>query len=234
MICNLLMRLGIPFGNSESFFRTDKWNSKGYFEQNEIMYLNSRIVTGFSRTQNSLQTLMCKIVYSTMPNMSKVKKRAKKYEDEIIRLGLKYDDIAVKDPRFCLTLNCWQKYANIDKCVICLRHPLETVMSLYYREHYPMWLGFKFWEYHISNLMTHFPLTNCLLIDFNKLASDNYEQELVLIKEFFGFEFSINEMSEQYRSCFSPHLLRFTAPPLTKLPPKTEKLWHELRELREN
>ena len=58
MAGNLLMSFGIPLGDSSTFYRKDEWNAKGYFEQNDVVDINSQLITGFIRSHGKLKALL--------------------------------------------------------------------------------------------------------------------------------------------------------------------------------
>ena len=97
----------------------------------------------------------------------------------------------------------------------------------------PLWMGYRFWNFNISSLLEELPVERTLFVNYNSLLSDQYFDELSLIRKFFQLPLSDEEMIQRYRKVFDPNLYHNRVLPDTPLPYKTRKLWERLLGLRE-
>ena len=234
MIAQLLLEIGLDLGDTSGFYGADSWNERGYIEQIDVINVNSKLITGFERTKNRAKSFMSKLVYLNMPAHQKIQKRANKMKHSITKIGSRYSDKVVKDTRFCLTIDSWRDYVSIEKVIVCLRHPTETILSLKKRQNIPLWLGYRFWNYHVKSLLNHLGSEPTLFINFNILASSEYEQELNRIACFFKLEKAKYELKSHYDKIFAPDLVHHRAYDNEELPLKTHELWGRLMSLYNN
>jgi len=232
LIANLLSEYGLDFGDPETFLPADEWNPQGYFEQRDVLDLNSRIVTGFPRTGGRLAMFFGQLRYMAMPGRRTLERRAERFQRTLGALGRKYAKKALKDPRFCLTLGSWKKFAEVHSIIVCLRSPLETVLSLRRRQNYPIPLGFRFWNYHIENLLRELEGERFLAVDYNALAGDAPLHELRALRFFLGLELSEEELIRGHARTFDPGLFHCRSSTDEALPRRTRELWQGLLELR--
>jgi len=173
------------------------------------------------------------ILWFFFPSKLDIERRAKKLKDEISTLVDKYSMKGVKDPRFCATLKFWKPMIKVESFVICLREPAETVHSIKRRQKFPLWLGYRFWNFNMAALLEELSLERTLLIDYNRLLSNDYFDELSLIRRFFKLSLSDEEMTQQYKKVFDPDLYKCKVQEANLLPPETQKLWDKFMELRQ-
>ncbi|MEJ2542113.1 MAG: hypothetical protein P8188_19470 [Gemmatimonadota bacterium] len=140
--------------------------------------------------------------------------------------------LAVKDPRFCLTLGVWQDEVHVDACVVCMRHPTEVAESLRRRQRVPLALGYRFWDYHVSELLRSIP-QNTLVVDHGILHGPSALDEVTVLAEFFNKTGAGTTPEDAWASVFSPRL-RHVEPNEhpADLPPRTRALWERLEDLR--
>lgn len=232
LIANLLSEYGLDFGDPATFLRADQWNARGYFEQRDVLDLNSRIITGLPRTGGRLATFLGQLRYTAMPGRRTLQRRAARLQPALAELGRKYVGKSLKDPRFCLTLGGWKKSAAVGPIVVCLRSPLETVYSLRRRQRYPIPLGLRFWNYHIENLLRELEGERVLAVDYNALAGNAPVDELHALRSFFGLELSETELLDAHARTFDRRLLHCRSSGAELLPRRTRELWEALLELR--
>jgi len=234
MITQLLLDMGLDMGDVSGFYGPDSWNERGYIEQIDIINANSKLITGFERTKNRPKSFLSKLVYLNRPTHQRIQKRANEMKYSITKIGSKYSHKVVKDTRFCLTVGHWRDYGFVEKVVICLRHPVETVLSLRKRQNIPLWLGYMFWDYHVESLLNNLESEPTIFINFNVLTSSEFEQELNRIACFFMLEKTKYELKSHYDKTFVPNLVHQRAYENDKLPLKTHELWRKLMNLYNN
>lgn len=230
LVASLLSELGVDFGHESTFYPADAWNQRGYFEQKEVMDLNCRLITGFRRNHGSLERLLYSLIYTTLPNPRRRLDRLNRFRSEVRGVGEKYRGLALKDPRFCLTLEFWRSEVAVEKVVVCLRDPAATVASLLRRQSYPRWAGYRFWNYHIDSLLSQLPARNVLFLSFDALASEEFESDLRQILSFFPLDLDLPEAASRYRRVFDPALRHFQPGLSGRTPPPTRALWNRLHE----
>jgi hypothetical protein len=161
---------GGDFGDPSLLFPADKWNKNGYFESIPCIEINNRLILGknvkisywLEAPEQSLKRLFNAIKskkwkYFFFPHLDKIHRRSVGEAENISRISDFYEKKFVKDPRFCLTISPWSNYGNIESITFSFRHPSAVAGSLKRREGLPLWFGYKYWIYHVSNFLTHCP-----------------------------------------------------------------------------
>lgn len=165
-----LNALGADFGPSELLFPSDFWNQKGYFENQEVVDLNNRLILGdkahieywlaapehgLARFRNSLRSRKWKYLFP--PNPEKVATRAAGHATGLEALHATYRGLYVKDPRFCLTLPAWTGSGSAEGFVFSFRHPVSVAKSIRRREKLPLFLGYRQWLDHVRHFIAQAP-----------------------------------------------------------------------------
>ncbi len=233
LVCQFMHELGISFGDAAAFYEPDKWNEPGYFESKQVMDLNSRIITGFPRNKTRIEALLSKAVYATMPGEAVMWRRAGAVAADFAPVVARHRGCAVKDPRFCLTLPVWEPVAGIDKVIVCIRHPADTAHSLRRRDHFPLFLSYRFWTYHIDALMRYLPASKSILIDMDRLAGEDCIPELELLVKFLGFARGPGDLAELHRKVFRPGLLKSGRGDIADVPIRVRLSYDRLKALAE-
>lgn len=231
-VSNLLMELGVPFGNPKSFLLADGSNSSGYYEQTEVLDLNSRILSGWPYTPGGWRCRIGQMIYVARPTQRAILRRFHMHRLEVQRVSAKNTGIAVKDPRFCLLWRLWHSARPFEGVVLCLRHPIETALSLRRRKKLPIVIGLRFWDWHVENVLnglTELPTRlGCLWLDYNRLAGIDPDREFESIARFFRLSMPMERFHEVHTRIFNPRLHHFSVTGTAQLPPRTRQLWHEL------
>ena len=219
---------GISFGDPQGFYQADQWNAEGYFEQRDIIDINSRLMTGFPRTQGKVTASLSKLVYATMRHPDRFERRWQSLMDEMKAISSKYRLMAVKDPRFCLTLEYWKRIAQIEAVVVCLRHPYESVMSVKRRDRFPLSLGYRLWNYHMENLLTSLPRERVHFVRFEHLCGKKLSEEIEAIRCFFTIKQPIEQMIAVFRNLYRGELRHIRADFDARVPTNTLEIWRHL------
>ncbi len=139
-VARLLNLMGCHVGSPESLLKPDPHNPNGYWERDDVLRLNQKLLAlfeagayrcGHFHPQGlagidlpELEDMGRRIVESLEPNRPWL----------------------IKDPRLCLTGQFWNKFLNVPHFVIVHRHPLEVASSLHARDEMPMPYGIALWE----------------------------------------------------------------------------------------
>ncbi len=185
LVCQVLTKLGQSFGDPSAMIPADRWNAGGYFEVREVMDVNSRIVTGISRTASPFHAWAAKVAYVAMPSVRSLPRRAGRHRATIEDLGRRYRGAVLKDPRFCLTMRFWREWAEVDRIVVCIRHPASVLHSLSRRHSLPRWLSARFYAWHVNALVDQLPSASVVFLDVDRLV-DGAGDELEALRRGIG------------------------------------------------
>ena len=141
LVAQVLEANGLDFGPPERLYAADDSNANGYLERLDVVDLNSLVITGFERTTGRRAQVMSQLNYLRMPSAPRIERDLNNQSSDITQLGAELDALAVKDPRFCLTLDGWRTHANVGGLVVALRHPSASVASLRKRNRLPSAIG---------------------------------------------------------------------------------------------
>ena len=244
-VCNLLWGLGMDFGEDSQFLPTDRWNAKGYFENRDVFLLNTFLITGARRLprlwlipfeeRTAFQKLMMmpvKARYLLMPGIDRLASRMHRSSERVAEVTTKLGSRAVKDPRFCLMIEPWCRYAPIEKVLFSHRHPSEVARSLHRREHLPLSLGYKFWSYHVESFLRQIDRLEIgvTIVNYNNLFDpEKREEEAKRLFRFAGKEFNEAEWTRIASTSFDSQL-RHHRSGGSRLPPRVSRLLVELEE----
>lgn len=218
LVANLFYNVGADLGNPETFYRADRWNSDGYFEQQEILDINIPLING----------PWGKLSYFHLPSTNTIRKRADKISDTIRHTADKYRDKVVKETRFCLTLPVWIKYGlKIDGIIVCLRDPVQVAKSIQKRNHIPVRLGLNLWYIHNMRLMDNTQNIKVWFVYYqNLLNSETFHVEMKHALNFFGYKLLDDKLEELRKKCIKP-MMNHNKGTTDLYPLKIGTLWNE-------
>lgn len=146
LVARFFFEAGADLGDSRTFYRPDRWNPDGYFEQPEIHAINMPLING----------PWGKFSYLCLPSTKTVLRRGERLRDQMTETGAKYQHKVVKETRFCLTLPAWRQLGtDIEGVIICLRHPTEVARSLQRRNRITHSISYRLWRIHLERLLEH-------------------------------------------------------------------------------
>jgi hypothetical protein len=232
LVAMTMEAMGLDLGDHSAFFRTDQWNSRGYFERRDVIDTNSRLITGFRRTRGSIEASCGHVQYLLRPSMHRICEREKRMTDEIMAVAEPLAGKVVKDPRFCLTWPIWAEYVSVSHLVLVLRHPSLVVDSLWRRQRIPHRLGFAFWRYHIDALRQRLPPQRTVVHLEALLA--NPHAEIEALRQGLSLPIDIGTAVNAFENRYSAELLHTISVSDAdgRLDRKTLELWHWLLALR--
>lgn len=172
LTAQILQSLGADFGPADELWEADQWNANGYLERRDVIDINSRAITGFARTNNRGVAAASQLAYLRMPTALQIRKRATTNAALLGEVHSALTGYAVKDPRFCLTMPAWLAAGDVDAVVVALRHPSASVASLAKRNRMPKPLGYKFWAWHMRELLAVAP-TDAIVVRQDELLGPN-------------------------------------------------------------
>lgn len=228
LVSQLLHEAGVDFGSTKLLYPADQWNIQGYIETAPILDLNSIFITGIPRTKSRAHAFLSQCIYLTMPDPALVYRRGLKHARDIRQTGKIYDKLAVKDPRFCLTLPLWDTHANVGKVVVCTRHPNRVARSLKHRQALPRSLSLKFWCYHVRSLLENLPPGKTCFFDVDELFTGKGLDTLTGMLKFLDIDVHRVAPDELLAGVFDENLMHNENTPQPALPDAVDKLWKRL------
>jgi hypothetical protein len=224
LVAQMFAEAGADLGNVDSFYRADKWNQDGYFEQPDIQDINMSLIHGF----------WWKFAYFRLPSTDTILKRSLNLENQIKRVGDRYFGRVVKETRFCLTLPAWRKYVEIDKIIICIREPMQVVRSIQKRNKTSAKHAFSLWYLHNYRILENSKGIPIWFVHYNHLLSKQHSfLEVKAAFDFFGYDFSDSYIKKVCEKCIKPEM---NHAPVEKVyyPPEVSILWKQLLEQHNN
>lgn len=216
--------LGVSFGAHGAFYAADRWNARGYYERRDVMDINNRMITGFRRTGSRAAALAGQAVYLSEPRLDRIVERGGQFGEGMRKVRHETGDGAIKDPRLCLTWSAWAQHVNVDRSVVCIRHPFEVADSLRRRQRIPMQLGFRFWRYHVRALREATP-PDMVVVDLESLTSDP-KSELGMLVDGLELDIETDEAVQRFHKAYEPGLAKVSSPEARPtLDGETRGLW---------
>lgn len=163
--------------------------------------------------------------YVLQPARASIDRRAEALRCEIDRTADGLGDIFVKDPRFALTLPAW--HPHVQDVVVSLRRPDQVAHSLKRRQRVPLWVSYRFWNYHARSLLALNDL-KVHYVDFDVLTSESPGAELEGLARFLGVAAPTTDLTLALRARFVPDLKHFHTDVSVDLPRSTRQLWEAL------
>jgi glycosyltransferase involved in cell wall biosynthesis len=145
-VTRLLNMMGASVGAPESMKAANKENSKGFWENDEVVDINKLLLQQAGARWDRLSTYTPEVAAAAFA------KAAPTLGKELERLLLRFDvqrPWVTKDPRLCLTLPFWLPYMEAPVAILVNRHPVEVARSMHRRN--PLLTietGIALWEKH--------------------------------------------------------------------------------------
>lgn len=221
LIANLFHEAGADMGTPETFYRADRWNPRGYYEQPDIHEINMPLING----------PWWKFAYFRLPSSKTILKRGQNYSGQIKAMGEKYRGKIVKETRFCLTLPSWLSCGvEVDKILICIRAPNQVVRSIQKRNFTTLSHGYYLWHLHNERIFQYTEGIPNWIVDYNRvLDQETYEEEMSAALHFLGFNLSKKHLMALRKKVVHSHM-NHNSEQICKYPLKVQILWDTLRE----
>ena len=172
---------GVDLG--QNLMAPNAFNSKGYFEDFQLVQINENILRKSGLFWSTLQFL--EPTDLSGPRLEKEQKAAREFLERKLAQG---GPIGLKDPRICRTLPLWQKiFVEMGVrvgYVIATRNPYEIAASLQERDNLPIDYGLTLWCSYITDALRHTEGKSRLFVGFHQLL-ENSTCELARIAEYF-------------------------------------------------
>ncbi len=218
LVARLFFEAGADMGDPDSFYRPDKWNPDGYFEQPDIHSINMPLVNG----------PFWKFSYFWLPSEESIMKRAARKSKLIHETALLYNDKIIKETRFCLTLPAWQKYGEkIDKIIVCLRDPEQVAQSLKRRNKITLSRAYSLWIEHNQRLLENTENMPLWFLYYGDLVHQNrFKKEMIPAFQFFEIEVQEEKLGKLASLIVTPKPISGKIEP--DYPEPVRRLWDTL------
>jgi hypothetical protein len=219
LVAQLFYESGADMGNPNTFYRPDKWNPEGYFEQPDIHAINMPLING----------PLWKFAYFWLPSTKTILKRATRQTEQICQTAVKYRGKVVKETRFCLTLPAWvQSGAQIDKILICLRDPIQVAKSLQKRNKITLIHAYSLWLIHNQRLLENTGDIPLWFIYYKNLLDKNrIMAEILPAFRFFDLEIPDDKLERLSAAIVKPQM-NHNINSQIDYPDSIESMWYEL------
>ncbi len=139
MITRLLNLSGVSLGPESELLPPNEFNTEGYWENDAFIQLNEAVLSQFGGGWDVPPTLPAG--WQERAELDPLRRRAQELADRFMR----YEPWAWKDPRSSLTIPFWRTVVPDLKVLICVRNPLEVVISLTRRSNCSDAFGLGLW-----------------------------------------------------------------------------------------
>lgn len=207
-------------GDPQSFYRPDRWNPEGYFEQPDFHAINMPLING----------PWWKFAYFRLPSTTTILKRASRRSDQIKQTAAHYQGKVVKETRFCLTLPAWLEHgAHVDKIMICLRDPIQVARSIQKRNRSTLKHGYYLWRVHNERILENAGDIPVRFVYYNDvMREETYLHEVSAAFQFFGYDFSDEQLYTLHKRSVRSDL-HHNLEDDAVYPGNVATLWQELR-----
>jgi hypothetical protein len=225
LVAQIFAAAGADLGDPATFYRPDRWNPDGYFEQTEVHAVNMPLING----------PFWKLAYFFLPSEETILRRARSRAGEIARVADRYRGKVVKENRFCLTLPAWLAHgATIEKLLVVLREPAAVARSLRRRNHVGAKRAYSLWLVHNRRLLRiaeERRIPHRFVRYRDLLGPDRQVDEALSMLGFFGVSVTRERVAEILAAAVKPALDHNAgATPPADYPPEVRALWSRLVE----
>lgn len=191
LVAGILSQCGVNFGDNLMMATVD--NPKGYFEDLELVQINSRILNRFGSHWSDARP----VNFGLIGNL-----RSFNYRYRILRFlrnsFKEHDLFGVKDPRLCRLLPFWERFfdAYDGRYVITFRSPFEVAESLKNRDGMTLHQGLKLWASYNLDILERTRDKKRIVLSF-KTVVEKPELLISALSSHFGLVLDDKEITEK-------------------------------------
>lgn len=139
MITRLLNQCGLSLGPEDELLPPNEFNTEGYWENEQFVKINDELLTHFGGGWDVPPTYP--EGWEHRAELDPIRRRA----EELVTRFARYEPWGWKDPRSSLTIPFWRTVMPDLRVLICVRNPLEVVVSLTKRTNCSDAFGLSLW-----------------------------------------------------------------------------------------
>ena len=203
LVMRLLNIMGISVGPPESLLPADEHNIGGYWEHQNFMQINEKILKALGGSWDEPPESPRGWESATSPEMAALRRDARAVIDE----AFGEDNLwGWKDPRNSLTLPFWRKLVPNMRCVACLRNPLDVTSSLQRRDGFSTVKSMDLWLHYTAASLENTSGLPTLFLFYEDLF-DDWWGEVQRLARFMDIQLDDNsELKDQMRSVIEDEL----------------------------
>lgn len=139
MIARLLNQCGLSLGPEDELLPPNEFNTEGYWENEQFVKINDELLTHFGGGWDVVPTFPDG--WEHRAELDPIRRRA----EELVARFARYEPWGWKDPRSSLTIPFWRTVMPDLRVLICVRNPLEVIVSLTKRANCSDAFGLSLW-----------------------------------------------------------------------------------------
>ena len=171
MVSRILNLMGCYYASEDQTVLPAEDNPKGFWERKDVMDLNNKILDDYNSS------------WDNPYNLKDIEIDKPKYLNQIKNIIYKLEPHRpwfIKDPRLCLTYNCWENVLENNINILVLRNPLEVSMSLYKRNKINYTSGLALWDFYTDRLVKKLEKKKTVLCFYDHFLNDPYDASIIL------------------------------------------------------
>jgi GT2 family glycosyltransferase len=166
MVSRILNLMGCYYSSEDQVMLPAEDNPKGFWERKDVLDLNNKILHDHHATWDNPYKL------------KDIKINNLLYSNEIKNIIFKLEPHRpwfIKDPRFCLTYNCWANELEHNLNIVVLRNPLAVSISLFNRNKISYLSGLALWDFYTDRLIKNLDKKKTILCFYDDFLQDPYK-----------------------------------------------------------
>jgi Sulfotransferase family len=180
LLARMLNLLGVYLGPSTHLDAPNSSNPKGFWEHQHIRRINEEILLVLGGCWSNPPDFPAG--WESRPELADLKSRAR----DVIEQEFSTSPVwGWKHPATCLTLPFWQQLLPPMRYVICLRHPVDSALSLQRRDGWSLEEGISLWLTHVQFALGHTRVQDRAFVLYEEII-DRPEAELRRVADFVG------------------------------------------------
>lgn len=199
VLTQICQSMGAYLGEKNELMSARADNPDGFFENNEIVCINEKILYLSGRKWYDLEPVNLDF------DNSQIISAARELESIIRKMLQKNDIVAIKDPRIALILPLWNKVLNELKVQVDyiweFRNPLEVADSLRRRDGYSRRHSLLLWVHYNLCILDFLKDRNYLLINYKDILGNS--QVLNELSRVFNVQMN-KELNEKIQQIVKP------------------------------
>ena len=166
MVSRILNLMGCYYSSKDQVMLPAEENPKGFWERKDVMDLNNKILHDHQ------------VTWDDPYKLKDIKINNLLYSKDIKNIIYKLEPHRpwfIKDPRFCLTYNCWANELEHNLNIVVLRNPLAVSISLFNRNKISYLSGLALWDFYTDRLIKNLDKKKTILCFYDDFLQDPYK-----------------------------------------------------------
>jgi len=166
VVTRLINLMGVYFGSEELSTGANPENPKGFWERRDVRDENDAVLWSSGADWWKVAD------FSLEQVPAGARKRFARNVPKIVRDLEAHRPWVVKEPRLCLLLPMWLRYAENPVCVLVNRSPIQVAHSLEHRNQFPLPVGIALWERYVLDSLAASTGLPRILVSYEQIMAD--------------------------------------------------------------